>query len=356
MRLPLFTALALAAASPASGAADARETCLLRALQSAAGSVTVRELRQLCERVYTREDLLALDEAFPETPADTIEGALEEEAVRAEGERPTGVVERRMELERYTRDNPFVLTPHRPNFAMPLVYTTSPNGDASDSKRNDLDNIEFQFQLSLKAVLIDNLFGRDSYLSVAYTNRSFWQAYNEDISRSFRETNHEPELILTLENDWEILGFRNVANQLILNHQSNGRGGLESRSWNRVMANFIFERENLALSFKPWWRIPEDDKDDPLDPKGDDNPDIERYLGHFELLGGWQWRDHNFTLMWRNNLRSDNKGAAELSWSFPIGGRVRGLVRYFNGYGESLIDYDQSVSSIGVGVLFTDWF
>jgi phospholipase A1 len=45
-------------------------------------------------------------------------------------------------------------------------------------------------------------------------------------------------------------------------HQSNGRGGSLSRSWNRLFANFVAERGNLALSLNPWYRIPEEDDDD----------------------------------------------------------------------------------------------
>jgi len=44
-----------------------------------------------------------------------------------------------------------------------------------------------------------------------------------------------------------------------------------SRSWNRVYANVVFEYENLYLSLKPWYRIPERAKSSPLEPGGDDN-------------------------------------------------------------------------------------
>lgn len=334
--------LGAAAGTLAQAERTSMEECLLRALESAAGSVTVGELRQLC----ALRELVEKDVA--PTEADTVAAAV--------ASRAHGGLSKRNALERYTRNNPFVLTPHKPNYVLPLVYTKDPSEDSNDPSQSEQDKIEVQFQLSLEVMVWENMFGDNGHLSVAYTNRSFWQAYNSEASASFRETNHEPELILTFENDWEVLGFRNVANQLIFNHQSNGQDVPESRSWNRVMANFMFERNNFVFAFKPWYRIPENDKDSPDDPSGDDNPDIERYLGHFEWIGSWQYRNNNFSLLLRNNLRSDNKGAAELSWSFPIGGRIKGYVKYFNGYGESLIDYDAHTESLGVGFLVTDWF
>jgi phospholipase A1 len=60
--------------------------------------------------------------------------------------------------------------------------------------------------------------------------------------------------------------------------------------------------------------------------------------------------------MLRNNLRDDNRGAVELSYSFPIRHtRLKGYLKYFNGYGESLIDYNHRIQSFGVGFLLSDW-
>lgn len=308
--------------------------CLQLAAQSAAESTTVGELRSYCS---TPVSPTATDPDQNQAP----------DKARA---RRSGVIEERFALERFTIDNPFVLTPHRTNYILPVSY----RDDISDysgflpDNSADADSIELEFQLSIKVTVWEQIFDDNGYLSVGYTNRSFWQAYNSAASAPFRETNHEPELMLTFANDWEWMGIRNVANQFIFNHQSNGRGEPLSRSWNRIMLNMVFERDRFAMSFKPWYRLPESSKDD-------DNPDIEKYLGHFEWMGIYQWHNRTLSVMLRNNLRSESKGAIELGWSFPISSRVKAYVKYFNGYGESLIEYNNAIESIGIGVLISDW-
>ena len=313
-----------------------QENCLREQLLTAPANITLEEMRIRCQLEVIRGPQPQQEEpVFATVP----EAAPEAE----QGPR----VSERAQAIRDAANNPFTLASHHTNYLLPLTVNPSPNKAGLqdfevDGEPIELDNIEVQFQLSVQVPVWRGFLGKASFMSVAYTNRSFWQAYNDDDSSPFRETNHEPELIMTWLNDWTVFGFQNVANQVAINHQSNGRSEPLSRSWNRIYANFAFEKDNLYFRFKPWYRIPEDDEND-------DNPDLEFYLGHFEFVGGVEKGDHVVSVMVRNNLRSDNKGAGELRWSFPIGNRVRGYVKYFNGYGESLIDYDESVQTLGIG-------
>nr|MBV6630046.1 phospholipase A [Oceanococcus sp. HetDA_MAG_MS8] len=307
---------------------DAFESCLREALLSAPGETAVANLRAICAEAKSAP-----------------------EGVESQGPSP---LERRVQVERATQWMPFVLTPYRPNYVMPFTYHDSPN-QASTGGDAFTDRAEIKFQLSVRFPVWQQVLGSRASLNVAYTAQSFWQAYDAARSRPFRETNHEPELFLSIPVDWNVLGSRLSAMTLGLVHQSNGRDLPDSRSWNRVAASFIWEVQGRTLIVRPWVRIPDPEKTSPDDPRGDENPNIERFVGQFEVIFARKLGSKTYSAVWRNNARSDNRGSLELNWSFPLSGRARGYVQYFAGYGESLIDYDQHHNRLGFGVAITDW-
>lgn len=263
---------------------------------------------------------------------------------------------RRVVQKQSLLDDPFGIAPHKPNYFLPAVYIDKPNQNPfTDVYAEPLQHTELQFQISLKATLAKGVILGKGQLVAGYTNRSFWQAYSSENSRPFRETNHEPELILNFASDWQIFGVTNTANSVAFNHQSNGQSGDLSRSWNRIMFQTTWERSNFAFSVRPWYRIPDSEEEFVGDPSGDDNPDITDYLGNFDFQSAYSTSNHTVSLMLRNNLESNNRGAVEVGWSFPVSSKLRGYIKYFNGYGESLIDYNAATESLGFGVEMNDW-
>lgn len=261
------------------------------------------------------------------------------------------VLARQWDLDENSRSRRFILRPHRPNYVLPLAYNNSPNydSDLDFDPNSKSQHTEVKFQISFKVKLWEDMFGKDMDLWFAYTQLAFWQLYNSAFSSPFRETNYEPELLLNFRTDYDLLGLKGRMIALGLNHQSNGRSEPLSRSWNRVTANFGFDRGPMNFLLKTWYRIPENKADD-------DNPDIEKYMGYFELWSYYFWKNNRFGMMVRNNLRSDNKGAIQFEWAFPIIERISGYIQYFNGYGESLIDYNHSVNRFSIGFMLTDWY
>jgi phospholipase A1 len=262
----------------------------------------------------------------------------------------------RFAMEQRTAWNPFVITPHNSNYILPYTYVDDPNQKAYANvyPDDDIDNAEAKLQISLKVPLnVDDLLVLNDGIFFAFTMKAFWQVYNHNISAAFRETSYRPEIYYLMP---ITSNLKDVDSAIAIGfeHESNGQSQVLSRSWNRLFLNYYYAKDNYLIQFRPWYRLPESEKTDPDDAKGDDNPDIYKYMGYFELMGTWEQNDYEFSLLLRNNLNSENRGAVGLDTSFPLWGRLRGVVQYFNGYGESMIDYNHRIERFGVGILLTD--
>ncbi|KGT46181.1 MULTISPECIES: phospholipase A [Acinetobacter] len=273
--------------------------------------------------------------------------------------KPTlSLLDSRWELSPESKLGTWNIRSYQPVYVLPGFWTSkknefpsSPNERNTVTEDQNLKSMESKFQLSLKTKAVENIFGDNGDLWVAYTQSSRWQVYNSEESRPFRETNYEPEVSLVFRTNYDLFGLDWRMLGLTLNHQSNGRSDPLSRSWNRVMLNLGFERNNFALMLRPWYRFEEDLPDD-------NNPDIKDYIGRGDLTAFYRWKDHDFTLMLRHTLKGgdDNRGAAQFDWAFPISGRLRGHFQLFDGYGESLIDYNHKATYVGLGVSLMNWF
>lgn len=303
--------------------------------------------------------LLLLCTATPAVASAADAEAEDTESPAETGAQDDSLVIERIERERAVDDNRSVLLAHRRNYLLPLTWASDPNDapyqDAGVDAGESLNNFEAQFQISLKLPLAEGVFNERDAIFGGFTLRAFWQVYNTEISAPFRETIYEPEVFWIMPVPWNVFGGDATLVSLGLSHQSNGRSQPLSRSWNRVYAALVWERWRYVFYFKTWWRIPEDEKDDPLDAGGDDNPDIDDFMGNFEFTVAYRKFDHEVSVELRNNLdRDENRGAIQLDWTFPLEGRYRGYLQLFNGYGESLIDYDARIQRIGIGIILTD--
>ncbi len=321
-----------AAQAAARNVPELNPACVMQMANEASAGTTLAEVRQRCQVVAG------------------------EEGTRPIHEQPgMGTVEKRLEAEDDSVLRPFSLMTHKPNYVLAAAYNSEGWADRvleqDSSQTTSYEDYEAQFQVSIKVPLGIGLFSDRVDVYAAYTNRSFWQVYDHVDSEPFRETNHEPEAWLQMKNDWTVFGFRNSINSIGIVHQSNGQSGDLSRTWNRLYGNFVFEKGDWALSYKPWvWIFQE---------YGEvDNPDIDDYMGHGEFRAAYAHGGHVITGMIRNQFESGfDRGAVELSWSFPVFDYpyLKGYVQYFNGYGESLIDYNRKVNRIGIGISVTDW-
>lgn len=270
----------------------------------------------------------------------------------------TSLFDQRWELSKEAKLGTWQLRGYQPMYILPLMWTSdknelpySPNPVNRVEESQDLRSLESKFQISFKTKALENIFGDNGDVWVGYTQSSRWQVYSEETSRPFRETNYEPEASLIFRTNYNLLGLNGRLLGATFNHQSNGRSDPFSRSWNRIIFNIGLERDNFAIMLRPWYRIEEDAKDD-------NNPDIKNYIGRGDLTAFYRWNDHNFSLMLRHSLKGgdDSHGAAQFDWAFPLSGKLRGHFQIFEGYGESMIDYNHKATYVGLGVSLMNWF
>ncbi|WP_374014069.1 phospholipase A [Pseudoxanthomonas koreensis] len=268
------------------------------------------------------------------------------------------LLDSRWELARDSKLGIYQLRAYKPVYVLPGYWTSQVNATPSSPNPNNtltdpehLDRIEAKFQLSFKTKVVQDLFGDNGDLWVGYTQSSRWQAYNSELSRPFRETNYEPEVMLVFRNNYSLFGWKGRMTGIAINHQSNGRGDPLSRSWNRVILNLGLDRDNWALVLRPWYRIKEGSRED-------NNPDIEDYIGRGDALLVYSRDGHELSLTARHSLRGGDRahGSLQFDWGFPINNLLRGHVQVFDGYGESLIDYNHKATYVGVGFALLEWF
>ncbi|MDE2605217.1 MAG: phospholipase A [Burkholderiales bacterium] len=224
------------------------------------------------------------------------------------------------------------------------------------------DTAETRVQLSIRTKLAGNLFTRDrpgasDSIWFAYTQQSYWQVFSPQISRPFRSTDHEPELIYVMPlqsarpGAWRLrLGGLGVV------HQSNGQSLPLSRSWNRIYLLGGAERGPWELQARLWKRIPES-------AANDDNPHISDYIGRAEARLAWrESRENLLAATWRHSLRRDARGSLRLEWFRALSddgqGGTGGLqlhTQLFSGYGDSLLDYNFRRTVFSVGLALVDW-
>ena len=208
------------------------------------------------------------------------------------------------------------------------------------SKKPDRKADELHFEFSFERPITYDALGFGEKISFAYAQNSWWQITQD--SAPFRESNYRPELYVSAPVPF--------ADELKIGamHESNGKGGEESRSWNRLYTQSTWSADGFSITPRAWYAFWLDRT----------NEDIADYMGYGDLRASYTFGKQRLSALWRNNLHFDgsNRGAIELNYSFPIfNSGFYGYLRYFNGYGESLADYKRSVNKIGIGLSFVEF-
>jgi len=217
------------------------------------------------------------------------------------------------------------------------------------------ENDELLIQFSFKKQIYKNLF-------FAYSHKSFWQIYDQNNSRPFRENDYNPEAFLEFEDFLRIDTLRlglteHESNGEKLHYDSEGNPVNNSRTWNRTYLYAMRDiGEIVRFGLKVW--IVTDQDNDEYGSFREDNSDIQQYLGSGEIYLEMGRRPLYLALMLRRGWRDGTETFKIEGWiplQYLFFDKDKGIDLYlqgFSGYGDSLLDYNRKIERFAIGFSF----
>lgn len=211
-------------------------------------------------------------------------------------------------------------------------------------------NTNVKFQISIQQKLTNSTLPWGTYLYLFYTQKVFWNVLER--SMPMTDLNFNPGIGLAKPLFSKVDGRYLGKLALVIEHESNGRDGVESRSWNRITfsANVLIDKNLMAFA-KLWIPIVD----------GENNRDILKYNGVWQ--GGWQYLNNNrrfgvsLLLTKRLNWKVfDFNTVVEVKYRFFRNDNQYFFAQYYNGYGEGLLDYNKFHSQLRVGICLSPKF
>lgn len=208
-------------------------------------------------------------------------------------------------------------------------------------------NSDVKFQISLGIRLTGEILPGKSFLFLQYTQKTFWNVFQE--SMPMRDINFNPGI------GWSRPFFsknRFVGQfTLMVEHESNGRDGDSSRSWNKVsFLGSVMVNDWLMVHAKYWIPIVD----------GENNKDILKYCGIFQQGVVVTSNNKRWTvgLTWvkRSGWNFNMNTIWEVSFRPSMKSPLNFFMQYYNGYGENLLDYKQFHSRLRAGICFKPKF
>lgn len=247
--------------------------------------------------------------------------------------------------ERWTADSIRKELDSRPYFS--LYKDTYFVGGTVLGGSPDKHNSDVKFQISFQQRLTKSVLPFHSYLYLFYTQKAMWNVFERSLP--FHDLNFNPGVGLSrhiiMKN--RLIGKLTV----MLEHESNGRDGIHSRSWNKFsVAGEAYISPFLMAHAKFWIPI--------ID--GEYNRDILRYSGIYQA--GFQAVSSDdkwvldMTLVKRKGWNLNFNTIVQLGYRINHNSNQFIMLQYYNGYGESLLDYNQYHSRLRIGLLIRPKF
>lgn len=208
-------------------------------------------------------------------------------------------------------------------------------------------NSDVKFQISIAQRLTKSTLPFKTYLFLFYSQKTFWNVFEK--SMPMRDLNFNPGIGLAklLIRDGKLIGKA----MLLVEHESNGRDGDASRSWNKItLAANLFITPDWMIHGKFWIPI--------ID--GGLNKDILKYSGICQFGAQYMSRNHRFgasvVLVKRSGLNLNFNTIVELNYRIFKRENQFLFLQYYNGYGESLLDFKEFHSRLRVGLVIKPRF
>ncbi|MCD7933384.1 MAG: phospholipase A [Tannerellaceae bacterium] len=196
------------------------------------------------------------------------------------------------------------------------------------------------FQFSIRQRLTKSYLPFNFFAYLTFSQKAFWDIYAE--SSPFRDINFNPGLGVGkyLIKDNKLIG----ATFIQIEHESNGKDGEESRSWNYLSVSVkFFINTHFTTHVKLW--APYVD--------GGENKDLIRYRGIGTVSANYLSPN---TLWWISGELNPRKGFGNVNTTFSVAYKISNrynqyvYARFFNGRGDSLLNYKQYEMNIRVGI------
>lgn len=204
------------------------------------------------------------------------------------------------------------------------------------------ENSNIKFQLSIAQKLTRSTLPWGTYLYLFYTQKAFWNVLED--SMPMKDLNFNPGIGLAkplfVRNRFIGKAF------LVLEHESNGKDGEASRSWNRVsFGASIMIDPNLIVHGKAWIPIVD----------GEHNRDLLNYAGLYQVGMQFYNNNHRFSasvlLTKRKGWNLNYNTTIELAYQLWKRDNQYLFLQYYNGYGEGLLEYNVFHSSLRLGIV-----
>lgn len=209
-------------------------------------------------------------------------------------------------------------------------------------KRISKYNTDVKFQISIRQKLTKSTLPGGTYIYLFYTQKVFWSVLQESLPMS--DINFNPGLGIAkpLFRQGKYVGKL----MALIEHESNGRDSIFSRSWNRVSIGCDLALTGNTLIHAKLW-IPIVD--------GEHNKDLLRYVGIGQVgievsSNDRRWRG-TFLIVKRKTWKPDFNILAEVSWQFSRKTDWSLFAQYYNGYGEGLLNYNKFSSYLRAGIV-----